>query len=181
MGRIISEIKDFYKIIALDPFRQTDGVQFETIPPSLMPNVSSLDIVTHESSAYSPGKVGSIEKPWYMHPHQDDNLIVLKGTRSVEIYKPGFGRSRIIKVQQQSIFIDDVKIYDKPAMLIWFTGVFHRVHSEVHGSISINLAVHYPGFDLKNNFNIYYLNTEDGSYDLLRIGEMDQIAGSVNS
>jgi hypothetical protein len=174
MNKIIDEVSGFYKIVALDPFRKTDGVLFETIPPSLMPDVSSLDIVSHEKGAFSPGQVGTVKRAWYMHPHQDDNLIVLQGTRIVEVYKPGYSSSKKITVKNRSVMVDGIELFVGPAMLVWYAGVFHRVHSEKQGSISINLAVHYDGFDLKTNFNIYDLDTSLGEYKLLREGELDQ-------
>jgi hypothetical protein len=33
-----------------------------------------------------PGPVGKVERPWYMHTHQDDNLIVVHGVRYVELF-----------------------------------------------------------------------------------------------
>lgn len=176
MSNIISEVEGFYKIVALDAFRETEGVSFKTIPSDYMPDLSSLDIVTHVGGAYSPGKVGAIERPWYMHPYQDDNLIVLQGARTVEIFESDH-IMRKITVKNNSVQVDDVTIYTGSAMLVWFAGVYHRVRSEEEGSISINLAVHYKGFDAKTNFNIYDLDILNGRVDLLRIGELDQKAG----
>ena len=88
MVKIIDEIKGLYKIIAFDAFRKTPGVVFDMIPVHLFGKVSAVDRVLHEKGAVSPGSVGDVEKPWYMHEYQDDNLVVLSGTRYVDIYTP---------------------------------------------------------------------------------------------
>lgn len=69
-----------------------------------------------------------MEQAWYMHPHQEDNLFVLHGTRYVELYMPEHG-----KVERFTIAPDYI---------------------EHNGSASINLATHLEGFDIKTNFNI---------------------------
>ena len=59
-------------------------------------------------------------------------------------------------------------------MLVWPRGVFHRITSGEEGSITINLATHYEGFDIKTNFNIYNLDTKTGDYTVFRDGFKDQ-------
>jgi hypothetical protein len=60
-------------------------------------------------------------------------------------------------------------------MLVWPRYVFHRVVSDpTHGSASVNLATHYPGFDVRTNFSIYDLNIATGEYRVLREGHLDQ-------
>ena len=34
------------------------------------------------------GPIQDIKRPWYMHKEQDDNLMVLQGTRYIDIYNP---------------------------------------------------------------------------------------------
>lgn len=38
----------------------------------------------------------------------------------------------------------------------------------------MNFAVHYEGFDIKTNFNIYDLDTETGKFEIIRAGHLDQ-------
>ena len=88
---IFKEVKDFYRIIPLQMLRRTPGVFFDNVPMACLPRINAIDRVLHEKSAVSPGPVGEVARPWYMHPHQEDNLIVLYGTRQVDIYLEAYG------------------------------------------------------------------------------------------
>jgi hypothetical protein len=59
-------------------------------------------------------------------------------------------------------------------MLVWPTKVFHRITSGDQGSVSLNFAIRYPGFDIDTNFSIYDLDTTTGKCKLLRLGKVDQ-------
>lgn len=109
-----------------------------------------------------------------MHPYQDDNLIVLYGTRYVEIYTKDHGRIERFTVTPQEIIKDGKQIYKGGAMLVWPCRVFHRIISGEKGSASLNLAVHYQGFDIRTNFNVYDLDTSTGQFTLIREGHLDQ-------
>jgi hypothetical protein len=174
MSKIIEEVAGLYKIYALDLFRKTPGVVFDLVPLDLIPRIDSMDRVLHEHSAISPGPVGSIARPWYLHPHQDDNLVVLYGTRFVEIYTPEHGKVEHFTVTPNAVYKNDQLIYEGGAMLVWPVNVFHRIISGAEGSASLNLAVHYEGFDVNTNFSIYDLNTETGEYSVIRRGSEDQ-------
>jgi hypothetical protein len=109
-----------------------------------------------------------------MHPHQDDNLVVLHGIRRVEIYTKKHGRKETFEVAPDRIVKDGEVLYDGPAMLVWPRGVFHRIETLDDGSASINFAVHYEGMDLRTNFNIYDLDLETGRFKVIREGFRDQ-------
>ena len=67
------------------------------------------------------------------------------------------------------------KLYcDQPAMVVWPSGIFHRIISGAEGSISINFATRNKKFDIKDNFNIYNLDMNTGNYTLLKKGIEDQ-------
>ena len=127
----------------------------------------------HESDAVSPNPINN-ETTWYMHPFQEDNLMVLYGKRHVQIYKKGYGVLNFT-VEPKKIYKNGELILDGSGMLVWSTEVFHRIVSGSEGSASVNLATHLKGFDIKTNFNIYELNTETGEYRLLREGYRDQL------
>ncbi|MDP7423310.1 MAG: hypothetical protein QGH40_15675 [bacterium] len=78
---IIDEVPDLDRVIRLIPFRHTKNVAFDIVPMNLLPRISAVDRVIHGSGAISPGLIGDVERPWYMHPYQDDNLTVLHGIR----------------------------------------------------------------------------------------------------
>ena len=173
-ARIIDEVPGLYRIIPLQVFRKTQNVTFDFVPVDLLPRIDAIDRVLHESHATSPGPVGNIERPWYMHPFQDDNLIVLYGTRHVEIYRHEHGKVEKFTVTPHEIVREGEVIYKGGAMLVWPCKVFHRIQSDAQGSASLNLAVHYEGFDIRTNFNIYQLDIATGEYGVIREGYLDQ-------
>lgn len=172
--KIIAETADLYRIIALKVFRKTQGVSFDLFPLEAIPHIDSIDRVLHDHSAVSPGPVGEVPRPWYMHTHQDDNLIVLSGRREVDIYTPSHGKIEHFTVTPDKIYHNGQLVFEGGAVLVWPRGVFHRIVSGEEGSASINLAVHQEGFDIKTNFSIYDLNTDTGEYRVIREGHQDQ-------
>ena len=173
--KIISEKEGLYRIIALTLFRKTQGVTFDLFPLKAILHIDSIDRVLHDHNAQSPGSVGDIQKPWYMHTAQDDNLIVLQGRREVDIYTPEHGCIEHFTVTPDQVYHNGELVFEGGAVLVWPKGVFHRIVSGQQGSASINLAVHHEGFDIKTNFSIYDLNTETGEYRVIRQGHEDQM------
>lgn len=171
---IVAEVPGFYRIIALKPFRRTQGVAFDLVPMELLPKIDGIDRVLHEHGAVSPGAVGAVERPWYLHPHQEDNLIVLAGKRTVDIYNLEHRSMETFTVEPQRIYKNGELFYDGPAMLVWPCNVFHRIVSGMDGSASLNFAARYDGFDIRSNFSIYELDTKIGSYRVIREGHLDQ-------
>ncbi len=168
------EDKGFYRILPMKEFRRTQGVEFHILTKENIPRIDGLDRVIHEASAVSPGAVGGIDRPWYMHPHQDDNLIVLHGMRTVDIFNPLSGKMLTFVVTPDEIVRENAVVYDEPAILVWPRGIFHRIVSGENGSASLNLATRYDGFDISTNFSIYDLNTRTGEYTEIRKGSLDQ-------
>src|SRR5450830_1102978 len=123
---VIHEIPGLYIVIRFTPLRRTEGVSFDLFPIRAMPRIDAIDRVIHGPGAFSPGSVGEVARPWYMHPHQDDHLIVLHGTRHVEIYTPAHGRVERFLAEPERIEMNGELLYDGPAALIWPRGVFHR-------------------------------------------------------
>lgn len=173
-AEIVEEVAGFYRIVRLNLFRKTPGVIFDNVPVNAFSKISAIDRVIHEADAISPGPVGEVERPWYMHPHQDDNLVVLHGTRYVDIYTRAQGKVENFVVTPQQIRKNGQMIFDGPAMLVWPRGVFHRIRSMEEGSAAINFAVHYEGIDIRTNFNIYDLDTDTGTFRVIREGYIDQ-------
>jgi len=171
---VIDEIPGLYKIIALHPLRRTKKVSFDVMPQDTIPKVDSIDRVIHEAGAFSPGSLGGVERPWYMHPYQDDNLLVLFGTRIVDLYSETHGKVVTFELTPDSIKMNGELVFEGPAILVWPCFVYHRVISGDEGSASVNLATHYAGFNLDTNFNIYDLDQETGISKVLRKGVEDQ-------
>jgi hypothetical protein len=171
---VIDEVAGFYRIIELKAFRRTEGVSFDIMPMELLPHIEGIDRVVHKRFALSPGSVGDVERPWYMHTYQEDNLLVLHGSRSVDIYTMKYDRVESFVVEPERIIHNGEVVYEGPAMLVWPTGVFHRITSGEEGSASLNFAVRLEGFDIRTNFNVYDLDIEHGKSTLLRAGYLDQ-------
>ena len=81
-----------YRLIPLRVLRRTKGVKFDEMVPSDIPKIHGIDKVIHAPNSISPGpvkdSVPSCNRPWYMHKGQDDNLMVLQGTRYIDIFCP---------------------------------------------------------------------------------------------
>ncbi len=171
---VIAAVPGLYRVVALHPFRKTAGVSFDILPKELVPRVDAVDRVIHQYRAVSPGPVGDVKEPWYMHPYQDDNLIVLQGVRYVEIYTKAHGRIESFAITPDRIDHNGRLLYDGAGLLVWPRGVFHRIKSGDSGSASINLATHHEGIDMRTNFNIYGVDTETGKFQDIREGHLDQ-------
>ncbi|UCD27818.1 MAG: hypothetical protein JSV03_12025 [Planctomycetota bacterium] len=177
--QVVQEVPQLYRIISFEILRETPGVIFDKVPIGAFPHIDAVQRVIHERGVISPGTVGDVERPWYMHPYQDDNLIVLHGIRFVDIYTPAHGKVESFVVSNRLVKKNDTVIHEGPAMLVWPRGVFHRIRScDKEGSASINLAVHYDGYDIRTNFNIYDLDPQTGEYRVIREGHLDQPASS---
>jgi len=174
MYKTIDEVDGLYKIIQFEDFRKTPGVTFNMMPHEVISRADSLDRVIHQGNAVSPWSIADVKRPWYMHLYQDDNLAVLFGTREVDIYTPAHGKVEHFTVTPNDVYKNGELIAQGGAMLVWPKGVFHRIVSGQEGSASINLAIHYDGWDAKNNFNIYDVDLESGEYNVIREGFKDQ-------
>ena len=175
MGNVIVvDVPGVYRVIALKPFRKTKGVDFDIVPMEYLPAIDGIDRVVHRRGAISPGAVAGVGQPWYMHPQQQDNLLVLGGRRTVELYTSAHGCVEALVVEPDRVTIAGRTVCDRPALVAWPRGVFHRITSGEAGSVSLNFAVRDPGCDMKTNFNIYDLDTAKGTFTLIREGHLDQ-------
>ena len=167
-----------YRLIPLRLLRRTRGVKFDEMVPSDIPKIHGIDRVIHAPNSISPGPVEDItppcKRPWYMHTGQDDNLMVVQGTRYIDIFCPKQKKKESFIVSPDKIYKNEKLYYDGPAMIVWPAGIFHRIISGEEGSISINFSTRTKNFDLKDNFNIYNLNTNTGEYVVVKEGDEDQ-------
>ena len=174
---VLEQVEGLYRILSLKVLRRTPNVAFDALDMGLISPIASIDRVIHGPGARSPGSVGDVEAPWYMHPQQEDNLMVLHGTRFVEIYTPEHGRIERFTVTPNGVRKEDGNAYEGAVMLVWPRRVFHRIVScPKEGSASINLAAHFEGFDIRTNFNVYDLDPATGRSRVVREGHLDQPA-----
>ncbi|MEI7511559.1 MAG: hypothetical protein WCJ84_05360 [Candidatus Peregrinibacteria bacterium] len=176
---VIYKIEGLAHVIPFTLLRHTKGVNFHAVP--FLEGMNGLDRVIHEQDAFSPGKVDEVERPWYMHPQQDDNLITLVGTRVVELYSVEHKKIETFEISPEKITHNGVVVCDGPGILGWPPFVFHRNHSPyVGGSTSMNLAIRFKNFNIKSEFNIYdIMDIETGKYRMIRRGSVDQPFGKV--
>ncbi len=167
---IPQEVPGFYRTILLKKLRRPPGVYFDLVPRKAMGKIGAIDQVLHDSGAVSTGPVA---RSWYMHPYQEDNLVVLHGTRHVEQYTKKHGRTENFIVSPNCIIQGKKVLYEGPVLLSWPIDVFYRIKSGEEGSASINLVDHYPGIDPSTNFNIYDVDIETGSLIMIREGFRD--------
>ena len=167
-------MNSLYRIIPLRSLRRTAGVKFDEMVPSDIPKIHGIDRVIHGPNSISPGPVENVKRPWYMHPGQDDNLMVLQGTRYVDIFSPTTFEKASFIITPDQVYKNDKLYYDGPAMVVWPAGVYHRIISGEEGSISVNFASRTKNFNLETNFNIYSLNTYTGDSILIKDGSEDQ-------
>tara|TARA_Y100000768_G_C23986777_1_gene689386 strand:+ start:307 stop:882 length:576 start_codon:yes stop_codon:yes gene_type:complete len=167
-----------YRLFPMRILRRTCGVKFDEMVPSDIPKIHGIDRVIHGPNSISPGPVDDstvpVKRPWYMHSGQDDNLMVLQGTRYVDIYNPNTKEKASFIITPEKVYKNDKLYYDGPAMVVWPAGIFHRIISGDEGSISINFATRTNKFDINDNFNIYDLNTYTGEHRVIKHGDEDQ-------
>ncbi len=172
---VIEKVDGLYSVIELHVLRRTKNVCFDALDMSEVSPIASIDRVIHAPGALSPGSVGAVEHPWYMHAHQEDNLMVLHGTRYVELYTPEHGKIEKFTVTPDKVSREDGRGHAGAVILTWPRHVFHRIIScPKEGSASINLASHFEGFDLRTNFNVYDLDPSTGKFWMIREGYLDQ-------
>lgn len=174
MNDKLLEVKGLYKVVDLKRFRETKGVRFDIMPKELLNGLSGVDRVIHESNAVSPGSIHGVDRPWYMHRHQGDNLLVLHGTRHVDLYSVEHGKVEHFMVTNNEIYKNGELLVQGPAMLVWPPHVFHRVESKEEGSASLNFAFREPEFNVDDNFSIYDVDIESGDFKVIREGKKDQ-------
>ena len=174
MSEKITYNNGMFHIIPAKLLRKTPDVTFNNVP--VLPGLDAIDYVLHDANAKSPAIAGrENETFWYMHTHQEDNLLVITGTRLVELYTKENGKVETFEVTKDYVKHNGKVIYEGMCMFGWPKYVFHRVNSGVDGSNSINFAVYdKDGCDLKTNFNIYSLNIETGEHTVQREGFRDQ-------
>jgi hypothetical protein len=172
---IVEEVDGLYRIIRLKVLRKTEGVDFDIVPILKIAKIAAVDRVIHRSGAVSPGSVGDVKRPWYMHQHQEDHLLVMHGARLVELYSRAHPRVVRFLVTPDGIRKDGKPATEGPAMLAWPVRVFHRIESDRElGSASLNFAARLPGYDVHTNFSIYDLDLSTGEYQVIREGSLDQ-------
>lgn len=100
--------------------------------------------------------------------------MVLQGERFIDIYCPTKKEKASFIVTPEKVYKNGKLYCEQPAMVVWPSGIFHRIISDSDGSISLNFATRTHNFSIEDNFHIYDLNTYTGKYKVIRDGKLDQ-------
>jgi hypothetical protein len=130
-----------FELVSYKRFRDTPSVRFFDITVT-QSNVR--DLVIHEGPALSPPDSESGYWQFYLHPHQEDNLLALSGGRTFYLVNFSWNYPfHIVRLET------DREILKIPP------GTFHRSVSDPKGSIVLNQAVREERADVKSEFRVY--------------------------
>ena len=135
-------------------FRETDDVIFYDIT---VEESNASDLVVHDGPAVSPQPDCVGGKQFYIHSFQDDYNRVVSGERTFELVNYDWKCPyHIIHLNRQSgaLFIP--------------RGTFHRSQSGENGSIVINQALRYDGFDASAEFYPVSASENRELYNVMR-------------
>ena len=135
-------------------FRETEDVIFYDIS---VDESNAADLVVHTGTAISPPNDSVGAKQFYIHSFQDDYNRVVSGTRTFEL----------INLQWKCPY-HIVRLDRSHGALFIPRGTFHRSVSGEEGSIVINQAHRYEGFDASAEFYPVSCATNMELYNILR-------------
>ncbi len=130
-----------FELISYKRFRDTPSVRFFdiTVQPS---NVR--DLVTHQGPAISPPDAPTGYWQFYLHPHQEDNLLALSGGRT--FYLVNFSWNYPFHIVRLEVDREILKIPP---------GTFHRSVSDPNGSVVLNQGVRDAQATVESEFRVY--------------------------
>ncbi len=130
-----------FDLISYHKFRDTPQVRFFDITIN---NSNARDLVFHDGPAVSPNNDPDGFWQFYMHSHQEDNLMALTGGRT--FYLVNF---------QWTYPYHMVRLEAGGEILRIPPGTFHRSISDPNGSLVINQAVRDVTTTLEQEFRVY--------------------------
>ena len=135
-------------------FRETDDVIFYDIS---VDESNASDLVVHNGPAMSPPNDCVGAKQFYVHSYQDDYNRVVSGQRTFELVNYEW---------RYPYHIVNLNVHN--GALIIPRGTYHRSTSGEDGSIVINQAKRYDGFDATQEFIPVSCAENKKLYDVLR-------------
>jgi hypothetical protein len=131
-----------FELIPYERFRDTPAVRFFDVT---IGSSNARDLVIHSGPAISPPnntKTGDWQ--FYLHPHQEDNLLAASGGRTFYLVNLTWGEPFHI-----------VRLAAGGDILRIPPGTFHRSISDLDGSVVLNQAVREQGASLTREFRVY--------------------------
>ena len=131
-----------FNFISYPRFRDTPSVRFYDVTIS---DSNARDLVVHSGPAVSPpNDADSGAWQFYLHPHQDDNLLASSGGRT--FYLVNFSWDQPFHIGRLDHGGDILNIP---------RGTFHRSLSDPQGSVVLNQAKRNPGACVEREFRVY--------------------------
>ena len=131
-----------FELIPYERFRDTPAVRFFDVR---IGTSNARDLVIHSGPAISPPndlKTGDWQ--FYLHPHQEDNLLAASGGRT--FYLVNLSWDMPFHIVRLAAGGDILRIPP---------GTFHRPISDLDGSVVLNQAVRDQGASLASEFRVY--------------------------
>ena len=131
-----------FELLPYERFRDTPSVRFFDVT---IETSNARDLVIHTGPAVSPPndfKTGAWQ--FYMHPHQEDNLLAVSGGRTFYLVNSAWEKP-----------FHRVRLDSGGDILRIPPGTFHRSISDPDGSVVLNQAVREAGVSLVEEFRVY--------------------------
>ena len=131
-----------FELIPYQRFRDTPAVRFFDVT---IADSNARDLVVHSGPAVSPpddSETGAWQ--FYLHPHQEDNLLAVQGGRT--FYLVNFRWNYPFHIVRLEAGGDILRIPP---------GTFHRSISDEQGSVVMNQAVREPEASVAREFRVY--------------------------
>ena len=131
-----------FELISYERFRDTPAVRFFDVT---IGSSNARDLVIHSGPAISPPNDQETgDWQFYLHPHQEDNLLAASGGRTFFLVNLAWEEPfHIVRLESGG---DILRIPP---------GTFHRSISDPDGSVVLNQAVREEGVSLVREFRVY--------------------------
>jgi len=131
-----------FELLAYERFRDTPSVRFFDVT---VDTSNARDLVIHSGPAVSPPDDASTGAwQFYLHPHQEDNLLAASGGRTFYLVNLAW-----------EVPFHIVRLESGGHILRLPHGTFHRSLSDPDGSVVLNQAVREDGVSLVREFRVY--------------------------
>ena len=131
-----------FELIPYERFRDTPAVRFFDVT---IGTSNARDLVIHSGPAISPpNDLTTGDWQFYLHPHQEDNLLAASGGRT--FYLVNLSWDMPFHIVRLAAGGDILRIPP---------GTFHRSISDLDGSVVLNQAVRDQGASLAREFRVY--------------------------
>ena len=131
-----------FELIPYERFRDTPAVRFFDVT---IGTSNARDLVIHSGPAISPpNDLTTGDWQFYLHPHQEDNLLAASGGRT--FYLVNLSWDMPFHIVRLAAGGDILRIPP---------GTFHRSISDLDGSVVLNQAVRDQGASLTREFRVY--------------------------